>query len=221
MDKIVVIDGVDGSGKTTQVNMLKKKFPHFNYEKFPRYSSDTGYLIKAYLDGCYENNKDFAKLSELERIKKYSLLYTLDRTYYFHTEFHKFDAIKLSNSINVFDRYTTSNAFTQSAFLNDEDLNEYLEWLDDIEHNKFNIPRPDLIIFLDLPPEVSYQNLLNREELDIIETLDRAKAINEKKNLVIKKCNVHRINCYDSINNKMRNPEDIHEEIVEKIKGLM
>lgn len=220
MDKFIVIDGVDGSGKTTQVNMLKEKFPQFNYTKFPRYESDTGYLVKAYLDGCYEGNKTFVGLSELDRIKKYSLLYTLDRAYFFYNDFHKYDNIKLSN-INIFDRYTTSNAFTQSAFLTEEETLEYLDWLDDMEHNKFKIPRADLIIFLDIPPEVSYQNLLNRGELDIVETLERAQAIDKKKSLIIEKCNICRVYCYDNVNKKMKSPEDIHEEIVKKIKTVL
>lgn len=216
MHKFIVIDGVDGVGKTTQVSMLKEKFPNFNYVKFPRYQSHTGYLVKAYLDGVYENNKEFNELSELERIKKFSLLYTLDRAYFFYNDFNESD-----NEVYIFDRYTSSNAIIQSAFLNKEDTIEYIKWLDDMEHNKFKIPRPDIIIFLDLPPEVSYHNLLNKKDLDIIETLERAQAISEKKELVIKKCNMIRINCYDNINKKMRSLEDIHEEIVKKIKAAL
>lgn len=214
MNKIIVIDGVDGVGKTTQVNLLKEKFPNFNYVKFPRYESHTGYLIKSYLNGNLLSDNFIHKLSDLDKAKTASLLYTLDRAYFFYNEYK-------NDGVYIFDRYTSSNAILQTAYLNESDAIQYIDWLIDMEHNKFNIPKPDMTIFLDLPSDLSYKNLSNREYHDVLETLDRAKKIEDKKDIVIDKYGMVKIDCYDEKNDKMRSIEDIHDDIIRKIETVL
>ncbi|KKQ98969.1 MAG: Thymidylate kinase [Parcubacteria group bacterium GW2011_GWF2_40_69] len=148
--KLIVIDGIDGSGKATQVRLLEKKL---NEEKikvktidFPRYYDNFfGKLIGEYLSGQYG---DFIQTDP----RVASVLYAADR----------FESSKQIQKwlhdgyMVIADRYASANQIHQGGKIdNAKERKEFIGWLDKMEHEVFKIPRPDLVIYLDVPFEVS------------------------------------------------------------------
>ncbi len=148
--KLIVIDGIDGSGKATQVKLLaarlKKEGVKIKTIDFPRYYTNFfGALIGEYLSGKYG---DFIEVDP--RIA--SVLYAADR-------FESSGDIKkwLSQGYTVLaDRYVSANQIHQAGKIkNTKKRAIFLKWLDDMEHRVFIIPRPDVVVYLDVPFEVS------------------------------------------------------------------
>lgn len=148
--KLIVIDGIDGSGKATQVRLLedrlKKEGVKIKTIDFPRYEENFfGKLIGEYLSGIYG---DFIKVDP----KLASVLYAADR-------FESSSKIKewLDKGFVVLaDRYATANQIHQGGKISNlKKRKEFLDFLDKMEYDVFKIPRPDLVIYLDVPFEVS------------------------------------------------------------------
>jgi dTMP kinase len=148
--KLIVIDGIDGSGKATQVRLLeerlKKEGVKIKTIDFPRYEENFfGKLIREYLSGIYG---DFIKVDP----KLASILYAADR-------FESSAKIKewLDKGFVVLaDRYATANQIHQGGKISNlKKRKEFLDFLDKMEYDVFKIPRPDLVIYLDVPFEVS------------------------------------------------------------------
>jgi dTMP kinase len=148
--KLIVIDGIDGSGKATQVRLLeerlKKEGVKIKTIDFPRYEENFfGKLIGEYLSGIYG---DFIKVDP----KLASILYAADR-------FESSAKIKewLDKGFVVLaDRYATANQIHQGGKISNlKKRKEFLDFLDKMEYDVFKIPRPDLVIYLDVPFEVS------------------------------------------------------------------
>lgn len=151
--KLIVIEGLDGGGKTTQLELLKKECPDFRYITFPNYGSPSGQIVSNYLNDVYqENNKSVSAYTA-------SCFYAVDRYISFKTDWEKDYA---AGKTIISARYVSSNAIYQMTKLPDEQWENYMDWLFDMEYNKFGIPRPSATIFLDMPPEVSRQLLLKR-----------------------------------------------------------
>lgn len=156
--KFIVIEGIDGSGKATQTNLLFKKLKKEGCKvkkiDFPRYKNNFfGKFVGECLAG---EHGDFVKLSP--RIA--SVLYAADR-------FESSQAIE--NWINqgyfvIADRYTSANQIHQGGKIaNKKERQQFIEWLDKMEFDVFKIPKPQLILYLDVPVQVS-QDLLNERE---------------------------------------------------------
>ncbi len=148
--KLIVIDGIDGSGKATQVALLKKRLQKEKVKvktiDFPRYKTNFfGALIGECLSGAYG---DFIGVHS--RIA--SVLYAADRF-----EASKHIRAWLDQGYHVIaDRYVSANQIHQGGKIhNIEERKEFLQWLDRMEHKILEIPRPDLVIYLDVPFEVS------------------------------------------------------------------
>ncbi len=148
--KLIVLDGIDGSGKATQVRLLeqrlKKEGKKVKSIDFPRYEDNFfGKFIGEYLSGIYG---DFIKVDP----KLASVLYAADR-------FESSKKIQdwLSSGFTVLaDRYATANQIHQGGKISDlKKRKEFLSFLDKMEYSVFKIPRPDLVIYLDVPFEVS------------------------------------------------------------------
>ncbi len=159
MGKLIVIEGLDGSGKATQSKLLSDKI---NSEKqsikitFPDYDSPACGGIKMYLNGeLGENANDVNAYAA-------SLLYAVDRFASYKKNWQEF---YLNDGVVVADRYTTSNAVHQCSKLDKTDWDEYLNWLFELEYNKVKIPTPDLVIYLDMSPNVS-QKLMSKRYND-------------------------------------------------------
>ncbi|MDO8565319.1 MAG: deoxynucleoside kinase [bacterium] len=148
--KLVVIDGIDGSGKATQVALLKKRLEKEGVKvksiDFPRYYDNFfGGLIGEYLSGKYG---DFIQVDP----RLASVLYAADR-------FEASSDIKRwleDGFVVIIDRYVSANQIHQGGKIKSSvKRKEFLKWLDTMEHKIFGIPRPDLVVYLDVPYEVS------------------------------------------------------------------
>ncbi len=170
MGKLIVIEGLDGSGKGTQAKMLFESLENRGRKvkkvSFPVYDSDSSALVKMYLAGQFGD-----KPGDVNAYAA-SSFYAVDRF-----ASYKADWGKLYNDgyIIVADRYTTSNGVHQCSKLPEEDWPEYMDWLYDFEYNKMGIPAPDMVIYLDMSPEVSQKLLSGRYRGD-----ESKKDIHEK-----------------------------------------
>jgi dTMP kinase len=147
--KLIVIDGGDGAGKATQVQLLIKRLEAEGVAAetldFPRYEQNTfGQLIRECLDG---KRGDFMQLDP--RIT--STLYAADR---FESK-PQLERWLAEGKLVVLDRYVSANMMHQGAKISDpQALQSFLGWLDHMEHEVFGLPRPDLIVYLSVSPEV-------------------------------------------------------------------
>lgn len=161
MGKLIVIEGLDGCGKSTQLALLPENLKKFGIEtksvSFPDYDSDSSALVKMYLAGKFGTNP-----SDVNAFAA-SLFYAVDRYASFKSGWGEYYN---SGKTVIAGRYTTSNAVHQTCKLPREEWEGFLEWLYDLEYNKMGIPKPDCVIFLDMPIELSQKLLMNRYEGD-------------------------------------------------------
>ncbi len=156
MGKMIVIEGLDGSGKSTQAELLKKWLNAEGYETYtldlPYYNDPSSTLVKMYLGGEMGN-----KPSDVNAYAA-STFYAVDRYASYKKHWEK---EYNSEKITVANRYTTSNASHQMTKLSENEWDSYLDWLFEFEYKKMGIPEPELVIFLEMPVEVS-QKLLSK-----------------------------------------------------------
>ncbi len=214
--KLIVIEsGIDGSGKTTQFEMLYNKLKQEGHDvykvEFPDYESDSSALVKMYLGG------DFGEKPKDVNLYAASTFYAVDRFASFQK---KWKNLYDKGAIILADRYTTSNMIHQASKIDDvRERESYLDWLRDLEFNKFALPEPDLVVFLDMPPKYSIKLINDRGYRDIHErdieylhtTYKNALGIAERYEWSI-------VDCIEE--NSIISIEKIHEKVskyVEKI----
>ncbi len=221
MGKLIVIEGLDGSGKSTQLDILCEKLKNDGVNirrvSFPDYDSDSSALVKMYLGGKFGSSpgdvNPFAA----------SLFYAVDRYASYKTDWGKFYN---DGGVIISGRYTTSNAIHQTSKMDEKDWGHFTDWLYNLEYEKVGIPKPDLVIFLDMPVEVSQKLLKNRYGGD-----DNKKDIHESDVEYLGKCrkaakfaaeigNFKVINCATSDMNA-RSIEDISKEIYKTVKEVL
>lgn len=161
MGKLFVIDGLDGSGKSTQLELLDKRLREQGIANrqisFPDYGQPSSSLVTMYLHG--ELGGSAAAVNAYAA----SSFYAVDR----YASFKRFWQADYEAGVPIIAaRYTTSNAIHQMTKLPTEEWDGFLEWLDDYEYVKLGLPCPDGVCFLDMPPEVSQKLLLVRYEGD-------------------------------------------------------
>ncbi|MBP3921921.1 MAG: deoxynucleoside kinase [Ruminiclostridium sp.] len=173
--KLIVIEGLDGCGKSTQLDLLHEKYSDkAKFISFPNYDSPSGSIVKDYLSGKFPEDDMMTGCFTA------SSFYAVDR----YTSYKEFWENDYKNGTNIVAaRYTTSNAIYQMAKLEKDKWDEYLEWLWDFEYNKFSIPKPDKVIFLDMPIEISQKLLSKRYDGD-----ESKKDIHEKNIDFLIKC---------------------------------
>lgn len=157
MGKLIVIEGLDGSGKSTQENLLRQKFAQkgiqINCIKLPNYDDPACGLVKMYLAGRFGD-----KPSDVNAYAA-STFFAVDR----YVSYNCYWKEKyLDGEIFLADRYTTSNAYHQLTKTPESEWDAYLSWLEDFEYNKMGIPKPDAVIYLDMPIEVSQKLMTDR-----------------------------------------------------------
>lgn len=156
MGKLIVIEGLDGSGKSTQLSLLPDRLSANGIDcrtvSFPDYESDSSALVKMYLAGKFGT-----KPSDVNPYAA-SAFYTVDRYASYKSVWGEYYN---SGGTVVSGRYTTSNAVHQTSKLPESEWKAFLDWLYDFEYGKIAIPKPDKVIFLDMPVGVS-QKLLDR-----------------------------------------------------------
>ena len=178
--KLIVIEGLDGSGKSTQEELLKKKLTdlglNINFIKLPNYDDPACELVKMYLAGRFGKNP--------EDVNAYaaSSFFAVDR----YVSYNCYWKEKyLNGEIFLADRYTTSNAYHQLTKTDRADWDSYLEWLEDFEYNKMGIPKPDAVVYLDMPIEVSQKLMTGRYRGD-----ESKKDIHEKNVEYLNNCRI-------------------------------
>ena len=156
MGKLIVIEGLDGSGKATQTTMLHSWMADNGTPckrlTFPNYTEDTSALVKMYLGG---------ELGGLDEEGAYgaSLFYTVDRygSYLRHWRDDYNNGL-----VMLCDRYTTSNVAHQMSKLPPEQWDGYLDWLADLEYTRVGLPAPDRVVYLDMHPDTSRKLITSR-----------------------------------------------------------
>lgn len=216
MGKLIVIEGTDGSGKSTQFRLLSEHLQQdaiaFQRLVFPRYDQESSALIRMYLGGQFGT-----KPSDVNAYAA-SAFYAVDRYASYKSDWGPWYE---SGGLVLSDRYTTSNAVHQASKEPEEKQSAFLQWLYDFEYDKLGLPRPDLVIYLDVPTEFT-EKLLRHREQDTNTQAD----IHEKDMQYLATCRKTGrtaadyygwtvIHCVE--NGAMRSIEDIHREIYEKV----
>lgn len=157
----IVIEGLDGSGKATQTELLyesiKKSGEEIKKISFPNYSDPSSSLVKMYLRG------DFGKNSSDTNCYAASSFYSVDR-YASYQKYWKEDYKQ--GKIILSDRYTTANMVHQTSKLPKESWDSFTNWIYDFEFEKLLLPIPNLVIYLDMSPNVSKKLILKRYDGD-------------------------------------------------------
>lgn len=217
--KLVVLEGTDGTGKTTQTALMAERLERegltFREVDFPRYGSGFAKPVELYLQGALG-----AKPGDVSAYAA-STLYAVDRYASYKEDWGKdYEA----GALILANRYTTSNAVHQAPKLPEEERWSYLDWLFDLEYHRLALPEPDLVIYLDLPAEISAQMLLHRQETthtqaDIHEQ-DAAylRQCRESAQEIVRRFGWRRVDC--SHDGTIRTPEDIHQELWEIVRPL-
>jgi len=174
--KLIVIEGLDGSGKSTQIELLKSKLTGKNIHqiKLPDYDSPSSTLVKMYLGGEFGKNPDDVNAYAA------SAFYAVDRFANYKTKWKQFYD---NGEIILSDRYTTSNAYHQATKIPEDKRKEFFSWLEDFEYNLIDIPKPDVVIYLDMPIEISQRMMTSRYSGD-----ENKKDIHESNIAYLLKC---------------------------------
>ena len=223
MGKLIVIDGTDGSGKQTQMEILENKLKKekIDYRKisFPNYASPSSSLVKMYLSG--EFGQDAKKVSPYIA----STFFAADRYATYKKELEEYYEIGV---LILADRYTTANMVHQAGKIkNEAERKNFLDWLWDLEFNLYKIPVPTKVFFLDMPPEYTIKLIENRknkfannEIKDIHERdTEHLQASYEAACKLAKDYNWVKINCIH--NGEIRTREEIGKEIFNIVKEIL
>lgn len=220
MGKLIVIEGTDGSGKSTQFKLLSQRLEHdgvaFKHLVFPRYSEESSALIRMYLGGQFGS-----KPSDVNAYAA-SSFYAVDRYASYKMDWGQWYE---DGGTVLSDRYTTSNAVHQASKEPAEKRQEFWSWLYDFEYEKLSLPRPDLIIYLDVPTDFTEKLMRHRES-----STGTSADIHEKDLEYLATCRETGraaayfygwtvISCVKD--GQMRSIEDIHEEIFRHVKNCL
>lgn len=220
MGKLIVLEGTDGSGKATQCQALYEALSQQGVScrkiEFPRYQEESSALIRMYLGGAFGN-----KPSDVNAFAA-STFYAVDRYASYKQDWGEFYR---AGGVVLADRYTTSNAVHQASKLSGRAREEYLQWLFDFEYNLMELPKPDLVIYLDVPTDLTAENMHRREA----ETGTSA-DIHERDQTYLRQCREaaaeaaelfgwRRIACTQ--NGTMRPIADIHQDVLRAVKEIL
>lgn len=216
---LYVLEGLDGSGKGTQFKLLMQRLIDDGKDcvkiDFPDYQSNSSALVKMYLAGEFSQNpKDVNPYAV-------STFYAVDRFASFEKDW-KNDYI--SGKTIIANRYVSSNIVFQMTKVPKENWDEFIDWLDDLEHEKFKLPRANKVIYLDMPIEISQKLMTGRYSGD-----ESKKDIHESNLNFLnecRKCALYAadklgwtvINC--ALGDKPRTIEDINNELYNLVKDL-
>ena len=220
MGKLIVIEGTDGSGKSTQFKRLTDRLQAqgtaFKRLVFPRYAEPSSALIRMYLGG------EFGTRASDVNSYAASAFYAVDRYASFKQDWGQWYT---SGGLVLSDRYTTSNAVHQASKERPEDRAEYLRWLYEFEYDRLGLPRPDLTIYLDVPTDFTQRLMRQREQ-----ALGTQADIHEQDMEYLATCRESGraaaafygwtvIDCVKD--GAMRSIDDIHEEIFAHVAKLL
>ena len=220
MGKLIVFEGTDGSGKSTQFSLLTKRLEDegtaFRRLRFPRYDEESSALIRMYLGGAFG--------SDPEAVNAYmaSSFYAVDRCASYLQDWKEDYE---NGCLFLADRYTTSNAVHQGSKMAPGERKAYYGWLYDYEYEKMGLPKPDLVILLDMPIELT-KELMRKREADTNTHAD----IHEQDLSYLEQCRAsaktaaafygwHVVS--GAKDGKLRSIEEIHEEVYAIVKKCL
>ena len=220
MGKLIVIEGTDGSGKSTQFRLLTHRLESegktFQKLVFPQYSEPSSALIRMYLGGEFGT-----KPSDVNAYAA-SAFYAVDR----YASYKKVWGDYYENGgLIVSDRYTTSNAVHQASKEPEEKQGAFLKWLYEFEYDQLGLPAPDLVLYLDVPTDFTEQ-MMRRREADTNTKAD----IHEQDMAYLATCRRTGKAAADFYNwtviqcvrdGAMRSIEEIHEEIYRHVAACL
>ena len=220
MGKLIVIEGTDGSGKSTQFKLLVEHLEQvgtpFRRLVFPRYAEESSALIRLYLGGAFGT-----KPSDVNAYAA-SAFYAVDRYASYKQDWGQWYE---EGGLVISDRYTTSNAVHQASKEPADKQADFLNWLYAFEYDKLALPKPDLVIYLDVPTDFTEKLMRGRE------AVTNTKAdIHEKDMAYLATCRqtgraaaAHYgwtvVQCVKD--GQMRTIEDIHNEIIGYVTACM
>ena len=220
MGKFIVIDGLDGSGKGTQTDILVEKLKSEGKRvrtlSFPVYENDSSMFVRMYLDGKFGKNPSDTNAFAA------SMFFACDRYISFKTDWIK--DIEDPDTYVIAHRYTSANAVHQLSKLPREEWDDFLKWLWDFEFSRLSLPVPDATIYLELPPVLSLSLVRSRSA----ET-GRKMDIHELDTSYMEKCydaalfsckalGWKQIKCYEG--DKIRTIDDISKQIYDEVSRL-
>ena len=215
--KLIVIEGLDGSGKATQAKRLtealvEKGIP-VREVSFPDYGSDSSALVRMYLSGQFGTDP--------QDVNAYaaSSFFAVDR----FASYKKDWCRDYARGVVIADRYTTSNAVHQCSKLPKEQWEDFLNWLFDFEYNKLGIPAPDRVIYLNVDPAVSQALMTARYRGD-----ENKKDIHERDIAYLRHSREAAAYCAEKLgwetvdccrDGQMRSIEDIHKDVIKLLEN--
>jgi len=178
LGKLIVFEGIDGSGKSTQFELLNDRLSGeghlFKSLVFPRYDKPSSTLIKMYLAGDFGSDPDSVNAYAA------SSFYAVDRYASFVQDWREFYE---SGGLILTDRYTTSNALHQGAKMAPGQRQLFFKWLYEYEFDRIGLPAPDMVLFFDIDAEFAARRLRFRES-----QTDTDADIHEKDMVYLKNC---------------------------------
>lgn len=220
MGKLIVLEGLDGSGKATQAGLLLQGLVDegriARKVSFPDYDSNSSALVKMYLGGAFG--------TQPQDVNAYaaSAFYAVDRYASYKTDW---GSAYHQEGIVIADRYTTSNLIHQATKLPQEEAHAFVNWLEDFEYVKMGIPRPDAVVYLEVEPAVSQRLLAQRYSAD-----ENKKDIHERNVQYLESCHKaamwcvkklgwHKVQC--SAEGNMRPREAIAADIATVVRRYL
>jgi dTMP kinase len=218
--KLIVLEGIDGSGKRTQLDLLAhrleaRRIPIVRMS-FPRYASTFGQLVARYLNG------EFGPLDAVDPHFS-ALLYAGDR----YEAKGELDSALAAGKTILADRYTGSNLAHQTARVAPERREEFLAWLKHIEYDIYGLPAEDLVVYLRVPAAVAHHLVGLKSARDYtsrrhdlqeadVNHLEQAAAIYDR---LATESNWVRIQCMNAVTGTLYTPEEIHRAVLEAVES--
>ncbi len=179
MGKLIVLEGLDGSGKGTQTELLREYLEERGkcvcVLDFPAYGTPGAALVELYLNGglgeCPDDTNAYAA----------SMFFAADRYVSFVREWRS--AYEDEDTVLIANRYTTANAYHQLSKLPESEWDSFLEWLWNFEFERLGLPSPDRVLLLDMPGSVS-EAMVYRRSSETGARLD----IHEKDGEYLRRC---------------------------------
>ena len=219
--RLIVIEGTDGSGKSTQFARLCRRAEHegiaFQRLVFPQYQEESSALLRMYLNG------EFGRKPGDVNAYAASSFYAVDR----YASWKKvWQGYYEAGGLVLADRYTTSNAVHQSSKVPPEERLAFFQWLFDFEYGRLGLPEPDLVLYLDMPTERAVDMLRQRErdshtQGDIHETDSAYLATCRQAALeAAERYGWTKIPCLDQ-EGRLRRIDEIHQDIWQAVRPLL